>query len=75
MRTGIIKRRTLLNKKEVLIVHGGFTQLKSTCIVCSLGEELVKFSIELPRQSFWLIFMILLETISGLIMRMTLIRT
>ena len=75
MRTGVIKWRALLNNKDVLIVHGGLTQLKSTCIICSLREELVKFSIELPRQSFWLIFMILLETISGLIIRMTLIRT
>ena len=44
-------------------------------IICSLVEELVKLSIELARQRFWLTFTILLETVSGLTIRMPLIRT
>ena len=44
-------------------------------IICSLREEPVKFSIELPRQRCWLTFTILLENISRLIIRILLIRT
>ena len=43
--------------------------------ICSLGEELVKLSIEVPRQRFWLTFTILLETISRLRMKIPLIQT
>ena len=38
-------------------------------IICSLREELVKLSIEVPRQCFCLTFTFLLETISGLIIK------
>ena len=47
-----------------------------TCTtICSLGEEPVKLSTEVPRQRFWLTFMFLLETISGLIIKIPLIQT
>ena len=46
-----------------------------TYIICSLGEEPVKLSIEVSRQCFWLIFTFSLETISGLIIKVPLIRT
>ena len=36
-------------------------------IICSLREELIKLSTEVPRQSFLLNFTFLLDTISGLI--------
>ena len=38
-------------------------------IICSLEEEPVKRSIKVPRQRFWLTFTFLLETISGLIIK------
>ena len=44
-------------------------------IICSLGEEPVKLSIKVPIQRFWLTFKFLLETISGLTIRIPLIRT
>ena len=44
-------------------------------IIWSLGEEPVKLSIEVPRQRFWLTFTFLLETISGLIIKIPSIRT
>ena len=44
-------------------------------IICSVGEELVMLSIEVPRQRFWLPFTFLLQTISGLINNIPLIRT
>ena len=36
---------------------------KSVCTICSLGDEPVKLSIEVPRQRFWFTFTFLLETI------------
>ena len=44
-------------------------------MICSVGEEPVKLSIEIPRQRFWLTFTFLLETISGNIVQIPLIRT
>ena len=44
-------------------------------IICSLGEEPLKLSIKVPRQRFWLTCTFLLETISGLIIKIPLIRT
>ena len=40
-------------------------------MICSLREEPVKLSIEVPRKRFWLTFTFLLETISGLIIKNT----
>ena len=47
----------------------------SGSIICSLGEELVKLSVQVPRQRFWLTFTFLLKTINGLIIKIPLIRT
>ena len=44
-------------------------------LICSLREGLVKLSIEVPRQRFWLTFTFLLETISWRIIKIPLIRT
>ena len=43
--------------------------------ICLLGEEPVKLSIEVPEQRFCLTFTFLPETVSGLIIRIPLIRT
>ena len=50
---------------------------RSFYFICSLGDERVKLSIEIevPRQRFWLTFTLLLETISGLIIKIPLTRT
>ena len=49
----------------------GYFSLKGGTIVCSLGEEPVKLSMEVPRQRFWLTLTFLLETISGVIIYYT----
>ena len=61
-----INERRLTKMTTVLEVNS-----QGQVIICSLGEDLVKLSIELPRQRFWLTFM--MENISGLIIKIPLI--
>ena len=55
------------------LVKRGF--ISKVNIICSLGEELVKLSIEVPSQRFGLTFTFLLETISVFVIELSLIRT
>ena len=57
----------------VAIIMQKFTFGMLADIICSLGEEPVKLSIEVPRQCFSITFTLLLETMSGLIIKIPLI--